>query len=118
DRVSKVEDFVTMGGFFFEEPDEYEARALEQRKKDSSEILQAYIDKIEELEEVDFEAGTLKDKIKEVIADRHIGFGPIMMPLRVASSGMGHRPDLTPTLELLGKDETIERIKTAIERLG
>jgi len=118
DRVSKVEDFVTMGGFFFEEPDEYEERALEKWKKDSSEILQAYIDKIEELEEVDFEAGTLKDKIKEVIADRDIGFGPIMMPLRVAISGMGHGPDLTPTLELLGKDETIERIKTAIERLG
>src|SRR5699024_12067944 len=74
DRVSKVEDFVTMGGFFFEEPDEYEERALEKWKKDSSEILQAYIDKIEELEEVDFEAGTLKDKIKEVIADRDIGF--------------------------------------------
>src|SRR5699024_2187894 len=118
DRVSKVEDLVTMGGFFFEEPDEYEERDLEKWKKDSREILQADIDKIEEVEEVDFEAGTLKDKIKEVIADRDIGFGPIMMPLRVAISGMGHGPDLTPTLELLGKDETIERIKTAIERLG
>jgi glutamyl-tRNA synthetase len=47
-----------------------------------------------------------------------VGFGPLMMPLRLAVSGMGHGPDLTPSLELVGKDATVRRIETAIKKLG
>jgi glutamyl-tRNA synthetase len=53
-----------------------------------------------------------------VIEAHDVGFGKLMMPLRVAVSGMGHGPDLTPTLELLGKETTIRRIERAIEKLG
>ncbi|MGM0545780.1 MAG: glutamate--tRNA ligase [Bacteroidota bacterium] len=118
ERVSKIEDFVTMGRFFFEDPEEYEDKAAKKWKDNSAELLEAYIEKIEELDEDEFEAKTLKDKIKEVIEEYDVGFGPVMMPLRVAVSGMGYGPDLTPTIELLGKETTIRRINTAIEKLG
>ncbi len=118
DRVSKVEDFITQGRFFFEEPQEYEARALKKWKDNSAELLEVYADKIDVLAENEFKAKILKDKIKEVIEAHDVGFGKLMMPLRVAVSGMGHGPDLTPSLELLGKETTIRRIKTAIDRLG
>jgi glutamyl-tRNA synthetase len=118
DRVSKIEDFVTMGRFFFEDPEEYEDKAAKKWKDNSAELLEAYVEKIEELDEDEFEAKTLKDKIKEVIEEYDVGFGPVMMPLRVAVSGMGYGPDLTPTIELLGKETTIRRINTAIEKLG
>lgn len=118
ERVSKVEDFVTMGRFFFEDPEEYEEKAVKKWKDNSAELLEAYIGKIEDLDEDQFDAKILKDKIKEVIEDYDVGFGPVMMPLRVAVSGMGYGPDLTPTIELLGKETTIRRIHTAIEKLG
>ena len=118
DRVSKIEDFVTMGRFFFEDPEEYEDKAAQKWKDNSAELLEAYVKKIEELDEDEFEAKTLKDKIKEVIEEYDVGFGPVMMPLRVAVSGMGYGPDLTPTIELLGKETTIRRISTAIKELG
>jgi glutamyl-tRNA synthetase len=118
DRVSKVEDFITQGRFFFEEPREYEERALKKWKDNSAELLQAYLEKIEPLDKEEFEAVTLKDKIKEVIKAHDVGFGPLMMPLRLAVSGMGHGPDLTPSLELVGKDATVRRIETAIKKLG
>ncbi|SMO54864.1 glutamate--tRNA ligase [Fodinibius sediminis] len=118
DRVSKIEDFVTMGRFFFDDPEEYEEKAVKKWKDNSGELLQAYVDKIDELDEEDFEAKTLKNKIKEVIKAHDVGFGPLMMPLRVAVSGMGYGPDLTPTIELLGKETTIRRIHRAIEKLG
>ncbi|TYP92180.1 glutamyl-tRNA synthetase [Fodinibius salinus] len=118
DRVSKVEEFITMGHFFFEDPEEYEEQALDKWSDDSAELLSDYVDKIEQLDTDEFEATTLKDKIKEVIEAHDVGFGPLMMPLRVAVSGMGHGPDLTPTLELIGKEATIRRINTAIEKLG
>jgi glutamyl-tRNA synthetase len=118
ERVSKVEDFVTMGRFFFDDPEEYEDQAVKKWKDNSAELLKAYVAKIEDLDEDTFEAKTLKDKIKEVIEEYDVGFGPLMMPLRVAVSGMGYGPDLTPTIELLGKETTIRRINTAIEKLG
>lgn len=118
DRVSKVEDFVTMGRFFFEDPQEYEDRALKKWKEGSAELLQDYATKIANLEDEEFKADILKDKIKEVIKAHDVGFGKLMMPLRVAVSGMGFGPDLTPTIELLGKETTLHRIQTAIERLG
>lgn len=118
ERVSKVEDFVTDGRFFFEDPEEYEEQAVEKWNDGSAELLKDYIDKIEVLDEDEFEAKILKDKIKEVINAHDVGFGKLMMPLRVAVSGMGHGPDLTPTLELLGKERTIDRINNAIETLG
>ncbi len=118
ERVSKVEDFVTMGRFFFEDPEEYEDQAVKKWKDNSAELLEAYVEKIEDLDEDEFKAKKLKDKIKEVIEAHDVGFGPLMMPLRVAVSGMGYGPDLTPTIELLGKETTIRRIKAAIEKLG
>ncbi len=118
ERASKVEDFVTMGRFFFEDPEEYEDQAVKKWKDNSAELLEAYVEKIEDLDEDEFKAKKLKDKIKEVIEAHDVGFGPLMMPLRVAVSGMGYGPDLTPTIELLGKETTIRRIKAAIEKLG
>lgn len=118
ERVSKVEEFITKGQFFFSDPDVYEEQAVDKWSDNSAELLQAYIEKIESLGDEDFEATTLKDEIKEVMEAHDVGFGPIMMPLRVAVSGTGHGPDLTPTIELLGKETTIRRINRAIEELG
>lgn len=118
DRVGKLEDFITQGRFFFEEPQGYEERAVKKWKEDSADILRDYVEKIEKLSEEEFKANLLKDKIKDVIDYRDIGWGKLMMPLRVAVSGTGHGPDLTPSLELLGKKTVIERIKKAIDKLG
>lgn len=118
DRVSKVGDFISEGRFFFEDPEEYDEKAQKKWKDDSAELLTSYVDKIEELTVEDFKAKTLKDKIKEVIEAHDVGFGKLMMPLRLAVTGMGYGPDLTPTLELLGKETTIRRINKAIEKFG
>ncbi|HYW34988.1 MAG TPA: glutamate--tRNA ligase [Balneolaceae bacterium] len=117
ERVSKVEDFIAEGQFFFEDPQEYDERALKKWNEDSARLLQHYIDKIDGLPEDEFQAETLKEKIEEVMDEQDVGYGDIMPQLRVAVSGMGYGPHLTPMLELLGKEITIQRINTAIEAL-
>jgi glutamyl-tRNA synthetase len=118
ERVSKVDEFVSMGAFFFEAPESYDEKALKKWKDDSPVILKTYRDKIEVLSKQEFEAVTLKDKIKETIEEHEVGFGKLMMPLRLAVSGQGFGPDLTPALELIGKPEVLARIDTIIEKLG
>jgi len=118
ERVSKIEDFITQGRFFFEDPEGYEEQAKKKWKDDSADLLEAYLENLEEIDVKDFEADTLKSNLKEVIDAHDVGFGKLMMPLRIATTGMGHGPDLFPSLELLGKETVIRRIEKAIEKLG
>lgn len=118
DRVSTIEDFVTQGMFFFEDPEEYEEQAKKKWKDGSAELLKAYVEKLEDIDVKEFKADTLKSNLKEVIDAHDVGFGKLMMPLRIATTGTGHGPDLFPSLELIGKEATIRRIEKAIDVMG
>jgi glutamyl-tRNA synthetase len=117
ERVSKIDEFVSMGSFFFEAPKAYDENALKKWKDDSSRLVLSYKARIEALPEDDFKAATLKKKLEETIEEHGVGFGKLMMPLRIAISGQGFGPDLFPALELIGKEEVLRRIDSALERL-
>ncbi|MDX1455903.1 MAG: glutamate--tRNA ligase, partial [Gammaproteobacteria bacterium] len=44
--------------------------------------------------------------------------GKVAQPIRVAVAGKGVSPPIDITLELLGKDKTLERIDTAIRHIA
>ena len=117
ERVSKVDELITMGSFFFEDPKEYDENALKKWKDDSSDLLSMYRDRVEKLSTEEFLADNLKTELEAVIEQKNVGFGKLMMPLRIAVTGQGFGPDLFASMELLGKDTVIRRIDTALEKL-
>jgi len=118
DRVSKIDEFISLGKFFFGDPEEYDKGALKKWKDGSAELVNAYLEKIKQLEDDEFKTDTLKSKVNEIIDERGIGFGKVAMPLRVAVTGQGFGPDLFPSIELIGKEATVRRLETALEKLG
>jgi glutamyl-tRNA synthetase len=118
ERVSKIDEIITMGSFFFGDPQEYDENAVKKWKDDSSELVQAYKEKITALDEGQFEAATLKSLLEEVINAEEVGFGKLMMPLRIATTGQGFGPDLFASMELMGKETVLRRIDTAVKKLG
>jgi len=118
DRVSKIDEFVDMGAFLFKDPDSYDDKALKKWKDDSPVLINAYKERLEKLPDSEFEAGILKEKLKEVIDEHDVGFGKLMMPLRIAVSGQGFGPDLFPALELIGKEAALRRIEKALGDLS
>jgi glutamyl-tRNA synthetase len=118
ERVAKVTEFVTMGAFFFEAPKDYDAGALKKWKSDSSIFVKAYQEKIGSLTDIEFTAANLKTSLEAVVSEKEVGFGKVMMPVRIATTGQGFGPDLFSALALVGKEEVIRRINTAVERLG
>lgn len=118
ERVSKIDEFISMGSFFFEAPKEYDENALKKWKEDSPGLVSAYKVKIETLADSEFKAATLKSKLEEVVSENEVGFGKVMMPVRVATTGQGFGPDLFPALELIGKQAILSRIDIALEKLG
>ncbi len=117
ERVSKIDEFVSMGSFFFEAPKEYDEKAVKKWKDDSAGLVKAWTEKVDALSEEKFKAAILKSKLEETIEEHEVGFGKLMMPLRIAVTGQGFGPDLFESLELLGKEEVMERIETALKRL-
>ena len=59
---------------------------------------------------------TLQTTVKGWITQNEIGFGKIMMPLRVALVGALEGADVFDIVYLIGKTETIKRIQTLIDR--
>ncbi len=117
ERVSKIDEFVSMGSFFFEAPKEYDENALKKWKEDSAGFVKAYESKIEALSESDFIAANLKSALEETVAENEVGFGKVMMPVRIVTTGQGFGPDLFASLELIGKEETLSRIDSALKQL-
>lgn len=117
ERVSKVDEILTMGDFFFKEPDSYDIKALKKWKDDSGDLVHQYKKSIEGLNEDEFEAATLKSHLESVINKNDVGFGKLMMPLRIAVTGQGFGPDLFASMELLGKEAVVSRIDKALKNL-
>ncbi len=56
--------------------------------------------------------------MKEWITSLEIGFGKIMMPLRLSLVGALQGPDVFDIMGLIGKEETISSINRAVEKMS
>lgn len=115
ERATFVSDFFELSDFFFQAPSEYDAKALKNWKEDTAEIMQQVAQVIDKI--TSFEATTLEKEVKDWINEQEIGMGKVMQPLRVCIVGALKGPDLFQIIELIGKEETIKRIKQAIATL-
>ena len=65
----------------------------------------------------EFTSEEVEDSIKKWILSKEIGFGRIMQPLRLSLVGAMKGPHLFDIMGLIGKDESIRRIKKALTTL-
>ena len=65
----------------------------------------------------DFSSQNIEKIVKEWLTTNELGFGRVMPPFRLALVGAMSGPHLFDIAEMLGKEETINRIKSAITTL-
>jgi glutamyl-tRNA synthetase len=117
ERVSFVKEYLTKGSYFFQAPENYEEQNLKKRwKDDSSELLHKLKEQFSKLEnptKSDFE-----NALNEIAEKLNINKGKLVHPLRIAVSGVGEGPGVYDIVSILGKEETIARIETALNKLN
>ncbi|EKB04804.1 glutamate--tRNA ligase [Myroides odoratimimus] len=113
ERATFVADFYELSDFFFIKPTEYDAKALKNWKEDTSDIMTQVSEVIKGIET--FEAKNIESIVKDWINEQGIGMGKVMQPLRLSLVGAVKGPDLFDIIEMIGKEETIERIAIAVE---
>ncbi|MCB0374572.1 MAG: glutamate--tRNA ligase [Sinomicrobium sp.] len=117
ERATFVRDFWLLGDYFFKAPLSYNEKAAEKHWKPETGALMEQLTSILNALQ-DFSAGTVETVVKGWISDTGLGPGQVMPPLRLALAGDMTGPDLFAIAALLGKSETINRIKKAVAALG
>lgn len=113
ERATFISDFWELSHFFFEAPSTYDEKAAKKAlKDDTNNILKTVIELVANTE--DFTIEQLQTNIKGWITDNGIGFGKVMMPLRLALVGALQGPDVFDIMYLIGKTETLKRIEALI----
>lgn len=116
ERATFVKDLWEQSSFFFIAPEKYDEKAAQKSfKEDTPQLLQKVVSLLNETN--DFSATTLSETIKGWITSEGIGFGKVMMPLRLALVGEMKGPDVFEILELLGKKEAVQRIEKAVKSI-
>ena len=117
DRVSFVKEFWPLCSFFFIAPTEYDEKTVKKRWKENS--TQQMTELCEVLENIeDFSIEGQEAIVEKWIADKGYKMGDIMNAFRVALVGIGKGPGMFDISAFLGKEETIHRLKKAIQVLG
>ncbi|MEE9288199.1 MAG: glutamate--tRNA ligase family protein, partial [Bacteroidota bacterium] len=116
ERVTFVKDFVQKSPYFFEAPVQYDPDVVRKSwKQGTPNQLRKLIEDFSRLEspkKEDYEA--VLHRAAEAL---NIARGKLIHAARLAVSGMDVGPGLYDILWILGKEETIRRINSAIERL-
>jgi glutamyl-tRNA synthetase len=66
----------------------------------------------------DWDVGSIENTLRSMIADLEIGAGKGFQPIRVAVSGSTVSPPLFESLEVLGRDQTLDRMNRARQLVG
>lgn len=109
-------DLYNLGKYFFEAPNTYDAKASKKAwKEGTAELMKELTEEIKKI--TDFTTENVTSEIKAWITSKEIGFGKVMMPLRLALVGSLSGPDVYEIASILGKEETVVRLNNAIEVL-
>ena len=116
ERATFVHDFWNLSYFFFATPTELDEKAVKKAwKEESPELMTELISVIQNITEVTVES--LQKDIKGWITSKEIGFGKVMMPLRLALVGALQGPDVFQIMYMIGKEETIRRLENIVNTL-
>lgn len=117
DRADFVHDLWDLGSYFFVPPSQYNEKAAKKQFKEGTPGLLSTVATL--LEGVDdFKAPYIEASIKAWITKEELSFGKVMGPLRLSIVGDLKGPHLFDIIAMVGKDESIQRIKKAIRVLG
>jgi glutamyl-tRNA synthetase len=116
DRVNFVSELWEQVNFFFVAPTEYDEKSLKKRwKEDSPKHMTEMLALLEAHE--DWSAEGLDNLIMPWIAEKEYGVGIVMNAFRICLVGAARGPHIWNITDVLGKEETLARVRTALEKL-
>lgn len=117
DRVNFVPELWEQVNFFFVAPTEYDEKSLKKRWKEDSPKHMTELLELLEVQE-DWSAEALDALVMPWIEKKEYGVGIVMNAFRICLVGAARGPHIWAITDVLGKEETIKRVRTALKILG
>lgn len=117
ERVTFPQDFWEHGKFFFNAPTQFDHPLIAKKwNNDVVKFLSAYQEELKAQPTLNVESA--KMLLDHTAQATGIASGKIMQMLRVVLTGGAAGPDLMQTMDIIGKDEAINRISFALENFN
>ncbi len=115
-RINFVGDLWDNARFFFVAPTEYDPKAV--KKRWSEQMPATMLELVDLLEKTsDFGSAALEPEVMAWIESNGYHMGNVMNAFRLAVVGECKGPHMFDITDLIGRDETVKRIRTAVERI-
>ena len=116
DRVSFVRELWPLCSFFFIAPTEYDEKTRKKRWKEySAQQMTELADLLESID--DFSVEGQEPIVMKWVEDKGYKLGDVMNAFRLTLVGEGKGPGMFDISAFLGKEETLKRMRKAIEVL-
>lgn len=116
DRIHFINELWNQSSFFFVAPESYDEKTVQKRwKAGTPEQMRELYALIEQMD--DFSAAHQEKVVMDWIQQRQLHTGNVMNAFRLAIVGAGKGPHMFNITEVIGKEETLRRLKRAIDVL-
>lgn len=115
-RVNLMPDFLDNARFFFEAPDSYDEKSIAKRwTPGMADIMRELVALLSEYQ--DFSNPEIEPRVLGWINEKQYHTGNVMNAFRLTVVGECKGPHMFDIIALLGREETLSRIKAGIERI-
>ena len=117
ERATFVKDMWEEGTYYFTAPTTYDEKTIRKKwQEDTPKYVSELKDRLSELS--DFSSESIEIEFKIYLQENELGMGKLLPAFRVSLTGLGMGPSLFDIASLLGKEETIKRMETALEKIN
>lgn len=114
ERVTFLPDFTGQGAYLFEPVRDYDFETIQKKWNPAQQpVFESLVATVEQTD--DFAAPALEERVKQFIQEKHLKPGDVLPLLRLALAGTMKGPAVFDMAALLGKTETLNRLRTAVE---
>ena len=117
ERATFVKDMWEEGKYYFTEPTTYDEKTIRKKwKEDTPKYVLELKDRLSVL--ADFSSESIEVEFKNYLEENELVMGKLLPAFRLCLTGLGMGPSLFDIASLLGKEETIRRMETALEKIN
>lgn len=120
ERLPRLDEAADSLAYFYQDwsADAVEKELFASKKKTPAEVADILHQAIAVLETLEFKAETMEHAMNEFVESNGHKKGDFFMPLRVGITNRKVSPPLFTTMELIGKDKVLQRLKMAANALA
>ncbi len=117
DRCTLLTDFYEQASYFFTTPEQLDINAVKPKWDEKKVLFFTELIRVYQLVQF-WEANDLEKEFKEIAAANQLKPGELMLPFRIMLVGGKFGPGVFEIAELIGKEETIHRIQSALQKFN